>query len=326
MKKIVWALLDDRMGSIGQAKGVMQALDPNEFEIIEKKIVYTRLAKIPNFLKGKSLIGVSKKDSGDIYHDFPDLVLSISRRTAPIARWIKKKSKQKSKLVQLMRIEEFEAQDFDLIIVPEHDRKADNLPNVMRILGCPHRISEKNTLEAKKKWEAEFANLPKPLTAVVIGGSIKGKAFSDENAKKLGEDIKALKKKIGGSILITTSRRTGIDAEEIIMEELKGIPAHTFLWGEKKENPYMGYIACGEQIIITGDSVSMCCEACGTGNPVLIFTGENWLTPKHMRFVNSLYEKGFAVSINDKQALKFKPKGRLDPCIIIIEKIAALFR
>lgn len=325
MKKIVWALLDDRMGSIGQAKGVIQALDKNDFEIIEKKIVYTKWAKIPNFLKGKSLIGMNKKDSSDIYHNFPDMVLSISRRTAPIARWIKKKSKQKTKLVQLMRIEEFEAQDFDLIIVPQHDRKADNLPNVMRIIGCPHRVSVKATLDAKMKWESEFANLPKPWTAVVIGGSIKGKAFSNENAQKLGESIRALKKKIGGSILITTSRRTGVEAEEIIMEELKGMPAHTFLWGEKKENPYMGYIACGEQIIITGDSVSMCCEACGTGNPVLIFTGDNWLTPKHLRFVNSLYEKGYAVAVEDKQALKFKPKGRLDPSALIIEKISTLF-
>ena len=27
-----------------------------------------------------------------------------------------------------------------------------------------------------------------------------------------------------------------------------------------EENPYMGYLACSDNIIVTGDSVSMCCD------------------------------------------------------------------
>ena len=60
MKKTIWLLIDNRAGSAGQLRGVAQALDSKRYEIIEKKIEYTCLAKLPNFLKGASLLGVNK--------------------------------------------------------------------------------------------------------------------------------------------------------------------------------------------------------------------------------------------------------------------------
>ena len=45
MKKVIWFLMDNRMGSVGQAKGIIQALDKNLFEIIEKKIELRKAGK-----------------------------------------------------------------------------------------------------------------------------------------------------------------------------------------------------------------------------------------------------------------------------------------
>ena len=58
MKKRVWALLDNRMGSVGQIRGVAAALNPAHYEIEEKQIAYNRLAALPNILKGRTLVGV----------------------------------------------------------------------------------------------------------------------------------------------------------------------------------------------------------------------------------------------------------------------------
>ena len=102
MKKTIWALMDDRAGSVGQAKGIFPVIE-DEFEIIEKKIVYNRLAALPNMLRGKTLLGVNRKESSPLTNEpLPDAVLSISRRTAPIALWLKKASKGKTKIIQLM--------------------------------------------------------------------------------------------------------------------------------------------------------------------------------------------------------------------------------
>ncbi|MBR1840936.1 MAG: mitochondrial fission ELM1 family protein [Alphaproteobacteria bacterium] len=323
MQKILWALMDDRRGSIGQALGVIGALNPNKIKCEEKNIVYTKTAALPNWIRGKGLLGLTAESKKLLKPPFPDYVLSISRRTVPVARYIKKLSPQ-TKLIQLMHPGKTGLSDFSLVVVPEHDRNKKAAPNIHYIVGCPHRITEDFLQQAKTEWEAEFAGLPKPLTAVIVGGAIKKKPFSEENALALGQALKNFKQKIGGSILITTSRRTGKKAEQIIMNEIKDIPQYTFLWGDTKKNPYSGFLACADNIIVTGDSVSMCCEATGTGKPIYLFTGKNWLTAKHQRFVQSLCERRCAALIDDDNAETFSPQNSLNAAREIAELIEKL--
>jgi len=322
MKKKLWVLLDSRMGSVGQARGVVGFLDKDKYEIVEKQLEYTKLSGLPNFLRGKTLLGLNPDCKKQIIAPFPDMVLSISRRTVPVARYIKKQNPQ-TKLIQLMHPGKTGLKEFELVLVPEHDKNKKVYSNIHYVVGAPHRITDNVLAEAKEKWMHEFENLPKPLTAVIVGGAIKKKEFSLENAIDLGNKIRALKEKYGGSILITTSRRTGEKAEKAIMNVLKDVPAHTFLWGEKKENPYMGYLACADNIVVTGDSVSMCCEACGTKKPVFVFTGKKWLTRKHIRFVASLYKNGYAIALKERN-LEFKPQKALNAAIDAASQIDKL--
>ena len=327
MKKTMWVLLDNRMGSVGQAKGVLQELD-NEFEIVEKKIVYTKFAALPNWLRGKRfLIGIDTRQSDRLKtYEYPDAVMSISRRTAPIALWIKRRSKGKTKIVQLMLPGNYGLEDMDLVVVPQHDRGKASGKNLFYVTGCPHRINDKTLSEAKSRWSSEFAKMPRPLTAVLVGGSIKGKPFTDSNAIMLADAIANVQNQVSGSILITSSRRTGKSAENIIMNKIKGIPTYTYLWGEEKENPIMGFYACADRFIVTGDSVSMTCEACGTGKPVMVFSGKKWLTPKHLRFVRSLIDGGYAVDVNSANIVEFSPQKTLRPAFEVAQKIKQMFQ
>ena len=322
MKKTLWVLLDSRTGSVGQARGVIKQLNTDKFEIVEKKLDYTKLSGLPNFIRGKTLIGLTPESKRNIVHPWPDLVLSTSRRTVPVARYIKKQS-FKTKLIQLMYPGRTGLREFTLAIVPEHDKNKKYYPNIRYIVGSPHRTTPETLAEAQEKWAPIFQNLPRPFTALIIGGAIKGKAFSLENAKNLALSARQMVEKSGGSLLITTSRRTGDKAEAIIMKVLQGIPAHTFLWGSKDENPYLGYLACADKIIVTGDSVSMCSEACGSGKPVFIFTGRHWLTRKHIRFVASLFKNGYAAALKER-LFDFKPKGTLNAAVDAAKMIEEL--
>jgi len=323
-KKIIWSLMDNRRGSVGQALGVLDALDKRKFTIVEKNIVYNKLSGLPNWLRGRSLIGVDKQSKSEIKAPFPDYVLSISRRTAPIARYIKKHAPQ-TKIIQLMHPGNAGLQEFDLVVVPEHDKNKKQTPNTHYIVGCPHRVTPQYLDEARIKWQPVFAKLPHPLTAVIVGGSIKGKVFPPEDVQNLCAEIKKLKEKIGGSVLITTSRRTGEEAEKIIKAELADIPQYAYFWGDKRENPYAGFLACADNIVITADSVSMCCEATGTGKPIYLFVGgENWLTDKHKRFARSLTDKECAIAIDDKRAESFSPKQSLNAAKEIADLIEKL--
>ena len=322
MKKVVWALLDDRMGSNGQINGIAQNLNSDHFKIVEKKIIYTRLSALPNFIRGRSLLGVVGESREKLTEPWPDLVLSGSRRMAPVARWIKKHSGGKTKLIQLLYIGRTGIKDFERIFLPEHDRGKKAFTNFRYVTGAPHRITEKSLKEARELWNNEFKHLPKPLTAVIVGGNIQNRDFGTNNAIMLGRDVKEFKRKIGGSILITDSKRTGTDKEKLILEEISSIPSYKYLWGSSGVNPYMGFLACADNIIVTGDSVSMASEACGTGKPVFIFTGKEWLTKKHYRFVNSLYAGNYAAPLG--LTAQFKPSGKLNATFDIVKEIEKL--
>lgn len=315
--------MDDRIGSVGQVKGVMLALDSDKYKIVEKKIAYNKWGKLPNCLKGATLIGTTPETKKELDHKAPDMVISASRRTASAARWIKRKSGGKTKIVQIMHPGNCGLKDFDLVFVSKHDAHKKSLPNFRFMVGNIHRINEKSVKEAQELWKKEFAKLPRPWTAVIIGGAIKGRGFSIENAENLGEAIKDFKKKTGGSILITTSRRTGRDGEKAIMDRIKDTPQHSYLWGDKGVNPYMGYLACCDNAIVTGDSVSMVSEACGTGRPVFVFSGKDWLTHKHERFLQSLYDDGYAIELG--KDVDFKPRTRLDPGAFVAEQVETLW-
>ena len=310
MVKTIWALMDNRRGSVSQAKGILNALNPAEFNVVEKNIEYTRFSGLPNWLRGHTLVGITAASKNQLTQPFPDIVLSISRRTAPIARYIKKKSPA-TKLVQLMHAGSAGIKEFDLIVVPEHDKNKKHTPNMHYIIGCTHQVTPQYLQTAHQKWQEAFANLPRPLTAVIVGGAIKKHPFSAENAAALADAVKRLKSQIGGSVLLTTSRRTGEEAQKIIVEALKDIPQYNYLWGDTRENPYSGFLALADNIVVTGDSVSMCCEATGSGKPIYVFKGQNWLTKKHERFVQSLLDNKCAALIENADA-NFRPQKSLN--------------
>jgi mitochondrial fission protein ELM1 len=322
MKKNVWILLDNRIGSRHQAEGIAHYLDTNKFNVIEKEIEYNKWSALPNLLRGNTLIGTTKKTKQTINNSFPDIVLSSSRRTAPIARWIKKQSPQ-TKLIQLLHIGKTGIKDFSLIFVPEHDQHKFKAENIIYTIGSPHFVTDEKLATAKTEWMEQFSHLPKPITALIIGGSIKKHPFSLDNALQLAQATKQLKEKEGGSLLITTSRRTGVEAQNLIMENLKDIPHYAYLWGAEGKNPYLGFLSCADNLIVTGDSVSMCCEATATQKPLRIFTGSNWLTDKHIRFVQSLYQQKVAQDIFSQES-SVTQQTKLNIAKDIADKISEL--
>jgi hypothetical protein len=97
--------------------------------------------------------------------------------------------------------------------------------------------------------------------------------------------------------MVSTSRRTGEAAAEALYSQLT-VPNLMYRWSGdargKEENPYMGYLAMADGVIVTGDSVSMCSEVCATDSPVYIFAPKKATTMKHARLHEELYRNGYA--------------------------------
>jgi mitochondrial fission protein ELM1 len=288
---LIWVLADDRAGNVNQAVGVAEAL-AQPFKRID--IGYTNLARLPNVIRRASLLGVDIASRARLVAPWPDLVIAAGRRTAPIARWIKKQSNGHTRICQTMRPDGGEGA-FDLIAVPAHDRMAAR-DNVLEIPGAPHRVTETRLLTEADTWRPHFKGLPKPHIALIIGGSTKATVFTASMARELaGRAIEATKA-IDGSLLVTTSRRTGQENEAIIAEMLSasGVPYHLHDWNAKAENPYFGYLALADILIVTGDSVSMCCEASAAPGGVYIYAPDGIANPRHQLLHQALYDGDYA--------------------------------
>jgi mitochondrial fission protein ELM1 len=284
----VWVLADDRAGNVGQCVGVAEALG-QPFEI--KQIRYGRLGRLPNLLRGASLLGVTADSRTALVAPWPRLVIAAGRRTAPVARWIKRQSG--AKLVQIMDPGPGGRDEFDLIAVPGHDGDKLAGRNVLPITGAPHRVTPAKLAEAAEVWRPRFAHLPRPWIGLIVGGTTKSRVFTAEMAAELGRRVAALAASSGGSVLVTTSRRTAAEAEQALLAALPE-PRFVHSWAAGGDNPYFGFLSLADALVVTGESVSMACEACATPAPVYLYAPDALVVPKHARLHAELYALGCA--------------------------------
>ena len=283
----VWVLADDRPGNVVQALGVAEALG-EPFRVQE--IRYDRWGHVHNAFRGAGLMGVAMESRSILTPPWPDLVIAAGRRTAPVARWIK--SRSACRLVQLMDPGWPGRGDFDLIVAPQHDGLPER-PNVFHSLGSCHRAFPSVLAAEGRKWADRLSDMPHPYLVVAVGGVTKDRAFGADHGAQLAAGVTALHEAMGGSILTTTSRRTPEDLADRLARELPQ-PHHFFRWREGGENPYLGFLSLANAIVVTGDSMNMCSEACANGGPVYIFAPPGLVGGKHARLHATLFAKGFA--------------------------------
>lgn len=302
----IWVLADDRAGNVGQCLGVAEALG-QPFTL--KDIRYTALGRLPNLLRGVSLLGVTAESRAALAAPWPRMVIAAGRRTAPVARWIKRRCG--AKLVQVMDPGPGGRDEFDLIAVPAHDGGGLAGGNILPVIGAPHRVTAAKLAEAADVWRNRFAFLPRPWIAVIVGGATRQRPFTTATALALGWQLAALAAQSGGSLLVTTSRRTGADQEETLLAALPD-PKFVHRWGASGDNPYFGFLALADAVVVTGDSVSMVCEACAAPAPVYVFAPEGFAGAKHARLHAQLYARGFAAPLDDRRSLDRWPHPSLN--------------
>jgi len=262
----VWALLGHRTGDNLQVETLAGALGwPCEHKALawrKRLIGWTpRYGRI-----GPSLAPLTGQARTLIGPPWPDLVLSVGWRSAPVARWIGREGG--SRLVHIGR-PRAPLDGFDLVLTtPQYHLPATS--NVIQLDAPMTRLSAEALANAAEQWREHLAYLPPPWIAVLIGGDAPPLRLTAEAAAELGEKAEALARQRGGSLLVTTGPRTSRAALAAFQSRVS-VLTHSYLWGEGSENPYLGYLALADEIIVTGDSISMVHEASLTGKPVHIF-------------------------------------------------------
>lgn len=204
-------------------------------------------------------------DSDRLDPPWPDLVISCGGVAAPLAAAIRRASGGRTRAVHIQD-PKMNPHDFDLIVAPRHDGLSGD--NVLASKVAIHPVTPEKLAEGAQKWGAKFATLPRPLAAVLIGGSNGRHRLTPAIMRRLAGELATLARNTGGGLAVTPSRRTGAQNEAALRNSLKGVPA--FIWDGKGENPYFGMLAVADVIVVTEDSVSMASEAVATGKPVYV--------------------------------------------------------
>ncbi len=272
----VWVLLCNTAGDNGQLKSLADAVGwPYE----TKQLVYNPLNRCPNLLLSASLISLDRRKSSPLTALWPDLVIAASRHSVPVALWIKKQSGGRTRLVHLLYAQA-PLDWFDLIITTPQYRLPPR-PNVLHNTAPLNRIAPDRLAASVSLWEPRLADLPRPYTALLVGGNSSTYELDPVTAADLGHKASAQARATGGSLLVSTSPRTPAAAAEALFAAID-CPAYRYRWHPNDmNNPYLAYLALADSFIVTVDSASQVVEACLMNKPVYIF---EWPTRPLPRF------------------------------------------
>jgi mitochondrial fission protein ELM1 len=261
---VVWALLGGRAGDDAQvlsvAEGVGGALTVHRLD-------YNGLYGVPNRLLGGTLATLAPQSRAAVRPPWPDLVIGAGRRGVPVMHWLRKRSRGLTKLVQIGR-PRAPLHWFDLVVAAPQYRLP-QAPNVLHTLLPPISAAALRPGEAER-WGTVFAPLPRPWIGLLVGGSRAPYRFDAAAAMRLAAQASVEAKRFGGSLLVSTSPRTGQSEAKALAEALEA-PAHLALWSKGEGSAHQAVLALADRFIVTGESVSMMAEACLTGKPLAIF-------------------------------------------------------
>ncbi len=263
---LIWALLGQKIGDNNQ---ILALADSLGWRCVQKNLRYIELEIIPNRLLQVTLAGLKRKESAPMTPPFPDLVISAGRRNEPVARWIRRQTNGRCKLVHLGR-PWAHPKFFDLIITtPQYD--LGNAENILVNKLPLHRINQGVLKTAAKSWQATFSHLPRPWTGVFIGGDSATCRYNAAAIQKLARDSSQLAQNNKGSLLISSSARTPKGALPFFLSEINVPQFHFDADAPGTQNPYLAFLALADAFVVTAESISMLAEACSTNKPVYVF-------------------------------------------------------
>lgn len=281
---VCWIITDGKVGMESQCLGLAEALG------LVPLVKRTRLRWPwrhlgPTLIRSVPRWGLSPLGD-DLGGPLPDILIGSGRQSVLPSLLVRRLSGGAAFRIQI-QAPGIDPGNFDVVIVPSHDRLRG--ANVLVTRGALHRVDAGRLAAAREHFAARLDTLPHPRIAVLVGGGNDVFRLTPAVTARLAEDLAALARREAGSLLVTPSRRTGRESTAILRDRLAGIPGE--VWDGSGENPYFGYLAHADAIIVTEDSVNMISEAAATGKPVHLARLEGG-SAKFRRFHEGLIADG----------------------------------
>ena len=265
---LIWALTGTRAGDNAQVLALADMVAAKTAAtVMEIPLRYNALRMLPNNLIPAGPRVVAADFRKGLAPPWPELVIGVGRRPVPVARWIGRQSGGRARLVWLGR-PRAPLGWFDLVLTTAQY----GLPEEanVRLLDLP--FARAPEAADPGRWKEKFSALPRPWTAVLVGGERWPVRFDARDAARLGRAVEAERARTGGSWIVSTSPRTGARVARALHENLKK-PGYFYYWRAgmaARDNPHLALLALADRFIVTADSASMIAEAVRSRRPVAL--------------------------------------------------------
>ena len=306
--KRIWVLLGFRKGDNNQLLALAEALG-QPFET--RTLSYRRLWPMFLRLRPRSPLLLTGRSRRTLEPPWPDIVIGIGRRSVAVARWIRRQSGGRTKIVRLGN-PRADPSLFDRVIttsqypVPPRDNVL-TLPVAM----ARHRLGGVTITDV----ETEFlASLPRPHLLLALGGATRYWRLDGDKIVKGALRLRDRATAAGGSLLVVSSPRTPLT----LLDQLRQALREGSTAAVEVEPPvrYPVLLREADEVFVSADSVSMISEAVLTGKPVglipveLDLEGERQLgtrgfSSRHRdlrRFWQHVMERGLVGTVDDPRA------------------------
>jgi hypothetical protein len=245
-------------GMISQVEGLAKALNAD----FQHRIV--KLNWLWNYIPPK-LSPVSRlilKDGQYISENEKfDLVISCGRKSVIPSIFFKKKNKKVFTIhVQNPKVR---FNNFDLIVVPEHDKLKGE--NIITSKGTIHYIT-RSEIEKAKSYLLDKIQSEK-IVSLILGGPNRYYNFSNEELTNIFREIKLSFISHGYKAIIIPSMRT---PKRIIDLAIKEFLTDGLVVNSVDKQAYLSSLAIANSIVVTCDSTSMISEAATSGKPIFV--------------------------------------------------------
>jgi mitochondrial fission protein ELM1 len=262
-----WVVSNGFPGNEIQCCGLAEALGLRPE--IKRIAVRKKLLRLPFGLPFYLRLALSPR--GDVLRPpWPDLLIATGSKSAFASLGVRAASRRRGspRPTYVVQIHEppLPFDRFDLLVIPQHNGTVG--ANVLNPLGSMHRITPALLAAARARIEGTLGDLPRPLVAVCLGGNSSAYRLEPARAAELGRSLAEMARQDGVGLLVTPSRRTGQEALQALLQPLAGLPHRA--WDGTGDNPYFGWLALADAVVVTEDSVNMTCEAAAAGRPVLV--------------------------------------------------------
>jgi len=186
---------------------------------------------------------------------------------------------------------------YDLAVIPEHD-KPPAAPNVVATRLAPNMVCRDSIGLEGEKLKRRVKLGSGKIIGLFIGGDNPEFALAGEAVDNVIRHISEFSNERNAEFLVTTSRRTSHEAEEVIK-----------IWSRKdkrcrlavlanEDNPpgtVTGILSLSDVAVVSGESVSMVSEAISSGKKVVVFMPRKKTdaVTKHEMLLASLEREGY---------------------------------